>query len=108
MNPNRQSVIELRQFSLIAIAVIVSTMTTAKAQNNIPQVENTLNGLFSPTAAQRFFETGKIDFEREIDFVTDSENYFNSDILQLDEEELRELIEQIQQIQIDRNSFLDN
>ena len=115
MNTNIQSVIELGKFNLIAIAVMISTITTAKAQNNLPplqnntsQVPNTLNGLFTPTAAQRFFETGKIYFEREIDFVSDSENYFNGDILQLDEEELKEPIEEIQQIQNERNNFSDN
>ena len=109
MNINLPSVIELGKSGLIAIAVIVSTITTAKAQNNLPPVENTLNGLFSPTAAQRFFETGRIVFEREIDFISDSENYFNDDILQLDEEELREPIEEIPQIQnIEPNNFPDN
>lgn len=109
MNINLPSVIELGKSGLIAIALIVSTITTAKAQNNLPPVENTLNGLFTPTAAQRFFETGRINFEKEIDFVTDSENYFNGDILQLDEEELRKPIEENKQFQnIENNSFLDN
>jgi hypothetical protein len=109
VNINLLSVTELGKFCLTTIALFISTITTAKAQNNLPPVENTLNGLFSPTAAQRFFETGKVDFEREIDFVSDSENYFNDDILQLDKEELREPIEEIKQIQnIEQNNFSDN
>lgn len=94
MHINLLSVTELGKFGLTTIALFVSTTTTAKAQNNLPPVENTLNGLFTPTAAQRFFETGKVDFEREIDFVSDSENYLNGDILQLNEEELRVPIEE--------------
>lgn len=78
---------------------------TTQAQSNIPIVSNsTLNGLFTPTAAQRFFEAGRDDFEREIKFVTNSETYFNGDLLQIDEE----LLEQIKENESLQKFDLDN
>jgi hypothetical protein len=77
----------------LAIAIsLLSQISTTKAQNSLPNIPNSVfNGLFSPNAAQRFFETGREDFEREIKFVGNLERYFNGNLLQIDEK----LIEQI-------------
>jgi hypothetical protein len=79
---------------VVAIAIILlSEISTTKAQNSLPKIPNSVfNGLFSPNAAQRFFETGREDFEREIKFVGNSASYFNGNLLQIDEK----LIQQIQ------------
>jgi hypothetical protein len=85
-------------FSAIAFLSIsaIANEQTAQAQNNVPKIPNsTFNGLFSPNAAQRFFEEGREDFEREIKFVTNSEGYFNGDLLEINEE----LLEQIKENQ---------
>lgn len=98
MNYKIQSAVELGKSVIVAFAVItMGTITTSSAQNNIP------NGLFSPTAAQRFFEVGRKEFERERDFLIDSEDYLilndseddsETNLLQLDSE----AIEQIKEI----------
>ncbi|WP_036477917.1 hypothetical protein [Myxosarcina sp. GI1] len=92
----------------IATALILpGAIATAKAQDNMPAAGATLtletqnlmldrqnlsiNGLFTPTAAQRFYEAGREDFERETKFLTDSERYFSEDILQIDTESLQQI-----------------
>lgn len=79
----------------IATAIIlVGAIATAKAQVNLSEVrESNFNGLFTPTAAQRFYETGRKDFEREADFLATPERYLSRDILQIDpelQEQIRE------------------
>lgn len=94
----------------IAIALIlVGAIATAKAQDGMPQAggsitieaqnltldmpEIPINGLFTPTAAQRFYQAGREDFDREVDFLADPERYLNGDILQMDEELIRQIEE---------------
>ncbi len=74
--------------SSLAIAiflVMVSAMGTAKAQNTLPNNLNqsTLNGLFTPTAAERFFEQGRRQMEREADILANPERYYNDSLLQV-------------------------
>ena len=75
---------------VLAIAfflVIVSAMGTAKAQSNQNSIVNlkqsTLNGLFTPTSADRFFEQGRRQMERERETLANPEHYLNSNILQV-------------------------
>lgn len=94
MNANIQSIIGLGKSGFIAIAIITVGAITTSAQDNIPAVQTpSFNGLFTPTAAQRFFETGRNNFEREIDSIINSEDRFSDDLLQLD----RELVEQMKE-----------
>ena len=59
-------------------------MGTAKAQNNVPLLnQSVLNGLFTPTSAQRFFEEGRRNMEREAKILEDPEHYFGEGILQI-------------------------
>ena len=94
------SVTNLCESLVIAITIVlVSAVTTAKAQSNVSNIsisdipDSTRNGLFTPTAAQRFFEKGRKSFEREEDILVDSDFYFNEDLLQIDPE-VRERIKE--------------
>ena len=73
--------------SSLAIAiflVIVSAMGTAKAQNTVPNInQSTINGLFTPTAADRFFEQGRWQMERETKIIDNPERYQRDNILQI-------------------------
>ena len=73
--------------SSLAIAiflVIVSAMGTAKAQNTVPNInQSTINGLFTPTAADRFFEQGRRQMEREAKIIDNPERYQRDNILQI-------------------------
>ena len=65
------------------VLILIETMAATKAQNiesNINQ--SVLNGLFSPTASERFFEEGKLNIEREVKILTNPERYQREDILQ--------------------------
>ncbi len=77
-------------FNSLALAValvILTAITTAKAQDSF----NMINGLFTPTQADRFFQVGRKDFEKEIERFNYPESYSGDDILQIDPE----LIEQM-------------
>ena len=75
---------------VLAVAiVIVAAITTAKAQNSF----NIINGLFTPTQADRFFQAGREDFEQEVKIFIHPERYLRDDLLQIDPE----LIEQMDQ-----------
>ncbi|MDJ0649682.1 MAG: hypothetical protein QNJ60_13385 [Xenococcaceae cyanobacterium MO_188.B19] len=74
--------------SSLAIAiflVMVSAMGTAKAQNTLPNNlrQSAINGLFTPTAADRFFEQGRQQMEREADILANPERYYNDRLLQV-------------------------
>ena len=74
--------------SLLAIAIVLlAAITTAKAEIYF----DVINGLFTPTQSDRFFQAGREDFEREIELFTHPERYRSNDLLQIDPE----LIEQI-------------
>ena len=68
--------------------VIVGATGTAVAQNNVPHVNEVLNGfnsndLFTPTAAERFFEEGRRKMEREAEILAHPERYSGEGILQI-------------------------
>ena len=79
-----------RSFKSVIMAIALVLMVTdapVKAQAKITESENfnsTVNGLFTPTAAQRFFERGRNDFARETRILEDSERYFDEELLQID------------------------
>ena len=66
------------------ILVIVTAKGTAFAQNTRPNLnQSVINGLFSPTSAQRFFEEGRRNMEREAQILEAPERYFGKGILQV-------------------------
>lgn len=66
---------------IIAIfIVILAAMTTAKAQGN----SDVINGLFTPTSAQRFFQAGRDEFEKEVKVFTHPEQYPTNHLLRID------------------------
>ena len=76
------------------VIVILTAMTTAKAQNDIDL--NMTKGLFTPTESQRFFQEGREDFAQEVRIFLHPERYLNGDILQINPE-LRQQMNQKQQ-----------
>ncbi|MGK7936320.1 MAG: hypothetical protein AB4206_11085 [Xenococcaceae cyanobacterium] len=68
--------------------VIVGAMGTTLAQNSGPNVNQLLRGfnsndLFTPTAADRFFEEGRRKMEREAEILAHPERYSGEGILQI-------------------------
>ena len=68
--------------------VIFGAMGTVLAQNPTPNVNEVLrdfnsNDLFTPTAADRFFEEGRLKMEREIEILAHPERYSGEGILQI-------------------------
>ncbi len=83
----------------IAIALVMLAATgTAKAENNvsnlntIPHInESVLNGLYSPTAAERFFEEGRRNIEREIEVLANPERHRREGILKIDTIDIKKM-----------------
>ena len=70
--------------ALASALVIVGAMGTALAQNTLPNFNGSvLNGLFSPTSAERFFEEGRRNLEKETQILVNPERYSGEGILQL-------------------------
>ena len=96
-NNTLHSAVNLLESVVIAVVlVLITAIATAKAQNDSPQIPDSspaLNGIFSPTAADRFFDAGREDFAREIDFLSNSDKYLNGDLLQFDEEIIKQMQE---------------
>ncbi|HHP7232337.1 MAG TPA: hypothetical protein ACFCUY_15930 [Xenococcaceae cyanobacterium] len=68
----------------ITFALMLLIWVQAKPANGSEINLNHLNGLFTPTAAQRFFEAGREDFEFEVrTLVQMNESEFTGDILQI-------------------------
>ena len=89
----------LESLVIAIILVLISAIATAQAQHNTSfdtNFNSALNGIFFPTAADRFFQVGREDFEREIDFVARPEKYLTGELLQID----AELIKQMQEISV--------
>lgn len=84
-------------FTTIAIALIIllaGSVKIVEAQNISVRVQNipprVINGLFTPTQSQRFFQEGRRKFELEVKILDNPEDYFNGDILKIPPELLRE------------------
>ena len=88
---------------LIAIfLVIIAAIGTAKAQNTLPNFnQSALNGLFTPTAADRFFEQGRRNLEREAEILAHPERYYREDILQTNTIDIKIIDETGEKIPID-------
>lgn len=83
---------------IMAMAIVIlAAMTTAKAQKSIEPNNidlNTINGLFTPTESQRFFQAGREDFAREVRIFLHPERYLKDDILQIDPELRQQMYQQ--------------
>jgi hypothetical protein len=66
--------------------VLVGLSNTIKAQTP----SQVINGLFTPTSAQRFFQEGRDKFATEARIFTRPEYYFNGEILKINKELLRQ------------------
>ncbi|WP_027843620.1 hypothetical protein [Mastigocoleus testarum] len=85
----------------IALAlVIISAMSTAKANNNAPVPRtlpdlhpSVLNGLISPTASERFLEEGRRKLETEADILVHPERYEREVILKIDMTKIKKIEE---------------
>ncbi len=87
MNTNKLNVVSSFCTSLAIALVIMGNISVAQAQNTAvpPNLnDSSLNGLFTPTSADRFFEEGRLKFEREIEILTNPEDYYNGAILQIE------------------------
>lgn len=75
---------------LIAVAIVIITaIATANAQDNL----NVLNGLFTPTSAQRFFQVGRENFEQEVEIFIHPERYVTEDLLRIDPKLIKQMEE---------------
>ena len=75
---------------LMAVIIGILIVTAAKSESKFDF--DVLNGLFTPTQSERFFQAGREDFERrEVEFLNHPEIYLKDDLLQMDSE----LLEQI-------------
>ena len=86
--------------AIAIVLVIISAMSTAEANNNTPVPRtlpdihpSVLNGLFSPTASERFLEEGRRRLEREVDILTHPERYEREDILKIDTTKIKNIEE---------------
>ncbi|MDJ0572823.1 MAG: hypothetical protein QNJ53_27800 [Pleurocapsa sp. MO_192.B19] len=82
------------------VLVLLNVITTANAQTNV----NVLDGLFTPTQSERFFQAGRKNFEQEVEIFNNPERYLGNDLLQIDPE----LIEQMERPMQPADFGLDN
>lgn len=69
---------------LALVFVLFGAMRTALAQPTVPNLKpSDLNGLFTPTSAQRFFEEGRNNLEREAEILAHPERYAREGLLQI-------------------------
>ncbi|MBV6625785.1 MAG: hypothetical protein KI793_23135 [Rivularia sp. (in: Bacteria)] len=62
--------------------VIIGAMDTALAESTVPLPDQSvLNGLYSPTASERFFEEGQRNIQRETKILLNPELYRREGIL---------------------------
>ena len=88
---NRNFVRSCWETLLVATTIGFLTVFAVKAESNLNF--DGLNGLFTPTQSERFFQAGREDFEREVEIFNHPEHYLSDDILQIDPA----LIEQMNQ-----------
>lgn len=87
--------------SIIFIAAITPATAQSDRGATVPSLPNdVVNGLFTPTQSQRFFQEGRKAFEREVEIFNNPERYEGEKILQFD----RELIEEMKQLQQEETS----
>lgn len=86
---NRNFVRNCWETLLVAAIIGFLTIFAVKAESNLNF--DALNGLFTPTQSERFFQAGRADFKREVEIFNHPELYLRDDLLQIDPE----LIEQM-------------
>lgn len=104
MRTNNTSPFVFNWFNAVAVAiaiVITAAIGTAKGQDYY----DAINGLFTPTQAENFFQTGREDFEREIEIFNHPERYFKDDFLQIDPKLIEQMDRSRQQHNFKQNSF---
>ncbi|MGK7895119.1 MAG: hypothetical protein AB4372_16225 [Xenococcus sp. (in: cyanobacteria)] len=88
--------------AIAILLVIFGALGTAKAQTNLSNFpQQSLNGLFTPTAADRFFEEGRRNLEREAEILTHPERYYRDDFLQTNRIDIKIIDETGEKIPID-------
>ena len=91
MTSKRTFIYDSLETLLTALIIGLLTVWAVKAEDKLDV--GVLNGLFTPTQSERFFETGRKDFEREIEIFKYPERYLRDDLLRIDPE-LRDRINQ--------------
>lgn len=86
---------------IFAIIIGLLAVLTVRAESNFNF--DVLNGLFTPTQSERFFQAGREDFEQAVKSFTYPEQYLRDDLLQIDPE----IIEQLNQPKSDHDFDLD-
>ena len=78
-------------FSTLLLALIIGILSViaAKAQTGVNS--NVVNGLFTPTQAEKFFQAGREEFEREIKIFYHPELYLGDELLQIDSELIKQI-----------------
>lgn len=72
---------------LSLITLLASSVNLVKAQHIPPTV---INGLFTPTESDRFFQEGRRKFDAKTRVLDNAEHYFDNDILDISPEVLRQ------------------
>ena len=67
---------------LVAVIMGFLTVLAVKAESNFNF--DVLNGLFTPTQSERFFQAGRENFEREVEIFNHPERYLEDDLLHID------------------------
>ncbi len=98
---NRDFVFSWVNTLIFATIIGLLAVFTVKAESNFNF--DVVNGLFTPTQSERFFQAGREDFEQEVKFFNYPEQYLRDDLLQIDPE----IIEQLNQPRPDRDFDLD-
>lgn len=95
MKTNKKS-LAVDCFNTLVLAVIIEILAAiaVKAQNHLNV--DLLNGMFTPTESERFFQAGREDLEREIAILNHPERYLNGDVLQIDPK----IIKQMNQLEL--------
>ena len=89
------------------LLVIIGAIGTAKAQTSLPNLnQSVLDGLFTPTAADRFFEEGRRNMERESQILAHPERYSREDVLQINRVDIKIIDETGEKIPI--SDFLED
>lgn len=73
---------------LLAVLIGLWLAKPVKAKN--PGL-NSLNGLFTPTQAEQFFQAGKDDFAQEVEIFIHPERYLQDDLLEINVESTNSL-----------------
>ena len=87
--PNKNFFCGSLETLLLAVVIGLLAVWAVKAEDSFNF--DVLNGLFTPTQSERFFQAGKKYFEREVEIFSHPERYSKDDMLHIDPE----LIEQM-------------